>query len=225
MTALLWVLAVALIVIGIAGTILPALPGAILVFGGIVLAAWIDDFARIPVWLLVILAVLTALAWIVDYVAAAAGAKKAGASRHAIAGAMIGTVLGIFTGLWGLLFMPLLGAAIGEFIAQRTCVGPARWGSRPGSDCCWARRPRSRSCSRWSACSSSRCSSEARRRQGAAHDLPPRANPEEIAYLRLRVLRGLSSDAPRRPWRERSSSSRSHNRSAASGAQSRRFAG
>lgn len=132
MTAFLWVLAVALIVIGIAGTILPALPGAILVFGGIVLAAWIDDFARIPVWLLVILAVLTALAWIVDYVAAAAGAKKAGASRHAIAGAMIGTVLGIFTGLWGLLFMPLLGAAIGEFIAQRNLrragkVGIATW--------------------------------------------------------------------------------------------------
>ena len=132
MTALLWVLAVALIVIGIAGTILPALPGAILVFGGIVLAAWIDDFTRIPVWLLAILAVLTALAWIVDYVAAAAGAKKAGASRHAIAGAMIGTVLGIFTGLWGLLFMPLLGAAIGEFIAQRDLrragkVGIATW--------------------------------------------------------------------------------------------------
>lgn len=132
MTALLWILAVVLIAVGIAGTILPALPGAILVFGGIVLAAWIDDFTRIPVWLLAILAVLTALAWIVDYVAAAAGAKKAGASRHAIAGAMIGTVLGIFTGLWGLLFMPLLGAAIGEFIAQRDLrragkVGIATW--------------------------------------------------------------------------------------------------
>lgn len=132
MTALLWILAVVLIAVGIAGTILPALPGAILVFGGIVLAAWIDDFTRIPVWLLAILGVLTALAWIVDYVAAAAGAKRAGASRHAIAGAMIGTVLGIFTGLWGLLFMPLVGAAIGEFIAQRDVrragkVGIATW--------------------------------------------------------------------------------------------------
>jgi uncharacterized protein YqgC (DUF456 family) len=132
MTVALWILAVALILVGVAGTILPALPGAILVFGGIVLAAWIDDFARIPVWLLAILGVLTALAWIVDYVAAAAGAKKAGASRHAIIGAMIGTVLGIVTGLWGLLFMPLLGAALGEFIAQRDLrragrVGVATW--------------------------------------------------------------------------------------------------
>ena len=132
MTALLWILAVVLIAVGVAGTILPALPGAILVFGGIVLAAWIDDFTRIPVWLLVVLAVLTALAWIVDYVAAAAGAKKAGASRYAVAGAMIGTVLGIVTGLWGLLFMPLIGAAVGEFIAQRDLrragkVGLATW--------------------------------------------------------------------------------------------------
>jgi hypothetical protein len=60
MTAILWIVAITLIVIGIAGTILPALPGAILVFGRIVLAAWIDDFARIPAWLLVLLGVLTA---------------------------------------------------------------------------------------------------------------------------------------------------------------------
>jgi uncharacterized protein len=132
MTVVLWILAVALILAGVAGTILPALPGAILVFGGIVLAAWIDDFTRIPAWLLVVLGVLTALAWVVDYVAAAAGAKKAGASRYAVAGAMIGTVLGIVTGLWGLLFMPLVGAAIGEFIAQRDLrragrIGIATW--------------------------------------------------------------------------------------------------
>jgi uncharacterized protein YqgC (DUF456 family) len=132
MTVVLWILAVALILVGVAGTILPALPGAILVFGGIVLAAWIDDFTRIPAWLLVVLGVLTALAWVVDYVAAAAGAKKAGASRYAVAGAMAGTVLGIVTGLWGLLFMPLVGAAIGEFIAQRDLrragrIGIATW--------------------------------------------------------------------------------------------------
>ena len=105
-----------LIVIGVAGTVLPALPGAILVFGGIALAAWIDGF---PAWLLLLLGALTAMAWAVDYVAAAVGAKRAGASRYAIIGAAIGTVAGIFTGLWGLLFMPLVGAAIGEYLAQR----------------------------------------------------------------------------------------------------------
>ncbi len=132
MTAFLWIGAIALIVIGVAGTVVPALPGAILVFAGIALAAWIDDFERIRPWVLALLGVLTVMAWIVDYVAAAAGAKRVGASRLAIVGALIGTLAGIFTGLWGLLFMPLAGAAIGEYVAQRDArragkVGLATW--------------------------------------------------------------------------------------------------
>ncbi len=132
MTALLWVVAITLIVVGMAGTVLPALPGAILVFAGIALAAWIDHFTRIPAWMLVVVGVLTVLAWAVDYVAAALGAKRVGASRLAIIGAVVGTLAGIFSGLWGLLFMPLLGAAVGEYIAQRDVrragkVGIATW--------------------------------------------------------------------------------------------------
>jgi len=132
MTVALWIAAVALIAIGVAGTILPAIPGVTLVFLGMLLGAWIDDFARIPVWLVVIFALLTAITWAVDYFAAAAGAKRAGASKLAVIGAMIGTVAGIFTGFIGLLFMPLVGAAVGEFIAQRDLrragtVGVATW--------------------------------------------------------------------------------------------------
>jgi len=132
MTSLLWIAAVALIAIGVAGTILPAIPGVTLVFLGMLLGAWIDGFARIPVWLVVIFALLTAVAWAVDYFAAAAGAKRAGASKLAVVGAMVGTVAGIFTGFIGLLFMPLVGAAVGEFIAQRDLrragtVGVATW--------------------------------------------------------------------------------------------------
>jgi uncharacterized protein len=132
MTIALWILAVVLIVVGVAGTVLPALPGPILVFAGVALAAWIDDFARISAWTLAVLGVLTAVAWVTDYVAAAAGAKKAGASRQAIVGAAVGTVVGVFTGLLGLIFMPLVGAAIGEYLAQRDAlragrVGVATW--------------------------------------------------------------------------------------------------
>ena len=132
MTVAVWILAVALMLVGIAGTVLPVLPGAILVFAGILLAAWIDDFARIPVWLLVVLGIFTVIAWAVDYLAALAGAKRAGASKLALIGAAIGTLAGIVTGLWGLLFMPLAGAAIGAFIAQRDLlragkVGIATW--------------------------------------------------------------------------------------------------
>jgi len=132
MTAILWTVAIALILLGVAGTVLPAVPGATLVFGGIVLAAWIDGFARIPVWVIVILGLMTAVTWVVDYAAAALGAKRAGASKLALFGALAGTVAGVFSGLWGLLFMPLAGAAIGEYVAQRDLrragkVGVATW--------------------------------------------------------------------------------------------------
>lgn len=132
MTVLLWVIVVLLMLVGIIGTILPAIPGVTLVFGGVVLAAWIDHFTRIPVWLVVVCGVLTVVTWVIDYTSAASGAKKLGASRLAVIGALVGTFAGIFTGLWGLLFMPLAGAAIGEFIARRDLmragkVGVATW--------------------------------------------------------------------------------------------------
>jgi uncharacterized protein YqgC (DUF456 family) len=132
MTVVLWIAALALIAVGVAGTVLPAIPGVTLVFLGMLLGAWIDGFARIPVWLVVIFAVLTAIAWAVDYFAAAAGARRVGASKLAVIGALLGTVAGIFTGLVGLLFMPLVGAAVGEYIAQRDLrragtVGLATW--------------------------------------------------------------------------------------------------
>jgi uncharacterized protein YqgC (DUF456 family) len=127
-TITLWILAVVLIVVGVVGTVLPALPGAVLVFAGVALAAWIDDFARISGWTLGVLGVLTVIAWLTDFVAAAAGAKKVGASKYAIIGAAIGTVAGVFTGLVGLIFMPLVGAAIGEYLAQKDALRAGRVG-------------------------------------------------------------------------------------------------
>jgi uncharacterized protein len=131
-TTTLWILAVVLIIVGVAGTFLPVLPGIPLIFGGVLLAAWIDDFQRIPGWVLGVLAVLAVIGIAVDYVAAALSARRVGASRQGIIGAAIGTVAGIFTGLWGLLFMPLVGAAIGEYLAHQDAlragkVGIATW--------------------------------------------------------------------------------------------------
>ena len=131
-TTLLWVLSVALIVVGVAGTVLPALPGTALVLAGIVLGAWIDDFARVGWGVLGGITLLAALAWVLDYVAGLLGAKQAGASRQALIGAALGTVAGLFMGLVGVLFMPLVGAAIGEWLARRDHgqalkVGVATW--------------------------------------------------------------------------------------------------
>jgi uncharacterized protein YqgC (DUF456 family) len=132
MTESLWVVAVILVIAGLAGTVLPAIPGVPLIFFGVLLAAWAEDFQRITGLTIAILAVLTVIGVAVDYLAAAMSAKRAGASRAGILGAAIGTVAGIVTGLWGLLFMPLVGAAIGEFIAHRDAlragrVGVATW--------------------------------------------------------------------------------------------------
>jgi hypothetical protein len=119
MNALLWTVSLLLIVAGLVGTVLPMLPGVILVLGGIVLGAWIDGFAKVSVLTVGVIAVLAALAWATDYLAAMLGARRAGASKEALIGAAIGTVAGIFTGLIGLVFMPLAGAMAGEYIAQR----------------------------------------------------------------------------------------------------------
>ena len=83
LTVSLWVLSVLLIVIGIAGAVLPALPGTVFVLAGIVLGAWIDDFTRVGTTTLVVVTVIAVLAWVLDYVAGLLGAQRAGASREA----------------------------------------------------------------------------------------------------------------------------------------------
>lgn len=108
-----------LILIGVAGTVLPVLPGTALVIAGIVWGAWLDSFVRVPVWVVVVCAVLGAIAFATDYVAAAMGAKRVRASSWAVTGAAIGTVLGILAGFIGVLFLPLVGAMLGEWFAQR----------------------------------------------------------------------------------------------------------
>ena len=130
--ALLWVLCVALIAVGLVGTVLPLLPGTVLVWGGIVLGAWIDDFARVGSTTVVVVSMLAVLAWVLDYVAGLMGAQKAGASKQALLGAAVGTVVGLFMGLVGVLFMPLVGAAMGEYVARKdqnraVKVGVATW--------------------------------------------------------------------------------------------------
>jgi uncharacterized protein YqgC (DUF456 family) len=128
MDTLLWILVVVLMVVGVAGTVLPALPGAALVFAGILLGAWIDDFQRVSSTTVIFCGLLMLVAWGADYVSAMLGAKRAGASRLAVIGAAAGTVLGLFTGFVGLLFMPLVGAAIGEYIADRNAARAAHVG-------------------------------------------------------------------------------------------------
>ena len=118
-----WLISSFLILTGLVGLVAPLLPGTILIFAGVAFAAWSENFTRISAMTVGFLAFLTLAAWVLEYVAGLLGAKAAGASRAALVGAAIGTVLGVISGLWGLLFFPLLGAFIGEFYARGNATG------------------------------------------------------------------------------------------------------
>ena len=127
-----YAIAAILVLIGIAGTILPALPGLPLVFAGMLLGAWAGDFDYIGVPVLVVLGILTLLSLAVDFWATALGARRVGASGKAVAGAVIGTFVGIFFGPIGLFAGPFVGALAGELlhgrdVGQATRVGFGTW--------------------------------------------------------------------------------------------------
>ena len=132
MTFLLWLLGGALVVVGFAGIIFPALPGTVLIFAGLLIAASADGFERVGMWPLVLIGIIGVVSYAVDFIAAALGARGAGASPRAVIGAALGTLLGLPFGLPGVIFGPLAGALVGEWSAHRDWrragrVGMAAW--------------------------------------------------------------------------------------------------
>ena len=123
-----WIAAAILIGLGLTGLILPGLPGAPLIFAGLVIAAWGESFTFVGLWTIVVLGVLALLAYGVDFWAAMFGAKKFGASKRAVIGALLGAVAGLFLGLPGVIFGPFIGAVIGELSAQRNLPQAVRAG-------------------------------------------------------------------------------------------------
>lgn len=124
-----WTGAIILIAAGFAGTIVPAIPGLPLIAVGAWLIGWAGDFQEVGWKTIAFLGVLAVIGIAVDTVAQTAGAQRAGASKEGIIGSLIGTVVGVFLGgLVGILFMPLVGAAIGEFWAKRDLLHAGRVG-------------------------------------------------------------------------------------------------
>lgn len=128
MSIVLWILAVLLVIVGMAGIVLPALPGVVLVFIGLLLAAWADGFQAIGWVTISILAGLMVLALLLDVLAATLGVKRAGASRWAIAGSLFGMIIGFAFGFVGIIIGPFVGAAVGEYIARRDLAQAGRAG-------------------------------------------------------------------------------------------------
>jgi hypothetical protein len=129
-----WMLLAAalLVVVGLAGSVLPALPGVPLVFGGLLVAAWAGDFQRVGWITLTLLGLMTLGSFVIDFAATAMGAKRVGATKLAIVGAALGTVAGVFLGIPGLILGPFVGAVAGEMLShgefkQAARAGVATW--------------------------------------------------------------------------------------------------
>lgn len=125
---LLYVLAAALIVIGLAGAIVPALPGIPLIFGGIWLAAGTDHYRHLGLWWLLGIAAVGSVGLAMDFIAGTLGAKRVGASRLALWGATIGTIIGLFFGFVGLFVGPFAGALLGELASGKSVLRSAHVG-------------------------------------------------------------------------------------------------
>jgi len=128
MSTVLWILAVLLVITGVAGIVIPALPGVVLIFIGLLLAAWAEGFQAIGWVTISILAGLMVLALLSDVLATTLGVKRVGASRWAITGSMLGTIIGLFFGFVGIIVGPFVGAAVGEYIARRDVAQAGRAG-------------------------------------------------------------------------------------------------
>lgn len=123
-----WVLAWLLVIIGLAGTLLPALPGTPIMLAGMVLMAWLGEFVRVGHGTLLGLTALTLLSVFLDFLATAEGARRFGAGRAAILGATLGLLVGLFFGIPGMLLGPFAGAVIGHRLGKATLDASLRAG-------------------------------------------------------------------------------------------------
>ena len=130
--AVYYALATVLVVVGLVGTVMPVIPGALLIFAGLFVAAWAGGFAHVGMVGLGIIGALGLLSFVADFVASLLGAKRVGASKQALVGATLGGAIGLFFSIPGMIVGPFVGAVAGELlarggVAQAGKVGLGTW--------------------------------------------------------------------------------------------------
>jgi len=118
-----------LVLTGLVGVVVPILPGVVLVYLGLLLGAWIDGFERVGPLTIVSLTLATGLVYAIDIAAGSFGAKRLGASRRAVWGAALGTLVGLFFGIPGILIGPFVGAVAGEYTVHRELARAGKAGA------------------------------------------------------------------------------------------------
>lgn len=110
-------LTLVMFVMGIIGTILPALPGVIVIFGGMVLYGFMTNFAGLSIYFFIMQSAVMLVIFLVDFLASAVSTKKYGGSKQAAFGAVLGTIVGIMVfGPLGVIIGPFAGSVITEII-------------------------------------------------------------------------------------------------------------
>lgn len=127
-SVILWIFSAILTVTGLSGLLLPVVPGAPLLFLGLLFGAWAEGFTYIGIGTLLILAAMAAMTYVVEFAASILGVKKYGGSNRAMIGAALGGFAGLFLGIPGILAGPFVGAVIGELSLQRSLDEASRAG-------------------------------------------------------------------------------------------------
>lgn len=116
-TILWWILSALIVISGLVGVVVPVLPGIPIMFAGLILAAWSTGFEPVGWGTIGVLGALTVLSVMIDFLSAAFGAKRQGASPRAFWGATLGAIVGLFFGLVGIVLGPFIGAVAAEMAA------------------------------------------------------------------------------------------------------------
>lgn len=130
-----------LLIIGLLGAVLPALPGTIIIMAASVIHYFVVGPDQSPGWIgYTIMALFLILSYVLEFLASSAGAKKFGSTKAGVWGALVGGIVGIFFGIPGLILGPVLGAFLAETtIAKQTLKDSANashgafWGVVVGS--------------------------------------------------------------------------------------------
>lgn len=120
LTVLIITITVLFMLAGLAGCIVPILPGPLLVLTGALVYAWHTDFTVVSWATIAVLAGLTLFSQLLDYLASMIGAKKFGAGKWGMIGACAGAVIGLFFGgIFGIIVGPFIGALVLEMFAGK----------------------------------------------------------------------------------------------------------
>ena len=114
------VVCIVLFILGLLGTVLPVLPGAILIYGGMLVYGIMTGFKNLTLYFFLIQALILIIIFLVDFIASVIGTRHFGGSKQAILGALIGTILGMFImPPIGIFIGPFLGAVVAELILEK----------------------------------------------------------------------------------------------------------